>query len=120
MVQVLHATHHLRYTIAMTKRSELRKITDYETYFRCAGGHGIIREEVWVNRDNEVVRYNLAFLLPHLSRVDNGRVLGFDNAHGVHERHDMGKISIVPFKSYRDTSKRFFTEAEAIRRVYED
>jgi hypothetical protein len=60
----------------------LHKDTDYETAFWCAGGVGILREEVWVNAREEVVRYNLAFLLPHLFYRDNGRVIGFDNAHG--------------------------------------
>ena len=40
----------------------LRKETDYETRFRCAGGIGILREEVGVDEKGNVVRYNLAFL----------------------------------------------------------
>jgi hypothetical protein len=31
-------------------------------------------------------------LLPHLFKADNGRVLGFDNAHGNHERHYLGDV----------------------------
>lgn len=104
----------------MNERSGIRKETDYETRFRCAGGIGILREEVWVNGKNEVVRYNLAFLLPHLSGVDKGRVLGFDNAHGTHERHCMGEVKQVLFRGYLATAKRFFREAEMIRRSYED
>jgi hypothetical protein len=102
------------------KTADLRKETDYETRFRCAGGIGILREEVWVNGKDEVVQYNLAFLLPHLSRADKGRVLGFDNAHGTHERHYMGEARTVPFRGYLATAKRFYREAEAIRRSYED
>jgi hypothetical protein len=30
-----------------------------------------------------------------VSAVDKGRILGFDNAHGVHERHHMGQSSPV-------------------------
>jgi hypothetical protein len=104
----------------MGRRSDLRKETDYETRFRCGGGIGILREEVWVNGKDEVVLYNLALLLPHLSRIDNGRVLGFDNAHGAHERHYLGETSPVPFKGYLATAKRFYREAEAIRKGYED
>ena len=52
-------------------------------------------------RMEKVVRYNLAFLLPHLIYPDNGRVLGFDNAHGVHERHFMGTVQEVEFESYQ-------------------
>ena len=104
----------------MGRQTDLRKVTDYETRFQCAGGFGILREEVWVNRREDVVRYNLAFLLPHRFRRDNGRVLGFDNAHGVHERHSMGEVEAVQFKGYAATARRFFREAEAIRRSYED
>jgi hypothetical protein len=66
-----------------------------------------------------VVRYNLAFLLPHLFYPDNGRVLGFDNAHGVHERHFMGEVQVVEFENYESTANRFYVEVEAIRRSYE-
>lgn len=103
----------------MGSARRLRKDTDYETGFWCAGGAGILREEVWVDAREEVVRYNLAFLLPHLFYRDNGRVLGYDNAHGVHERHFMGKVERTEFTHYSKTSDRFYQEAEAIRRQYE-
>ncbi len=80
----------------------------------------MIREEVWVNPKDEVVRYNLAFLLPHLLGIDNGRVLGFDNAHGTHERHYMGKVTPAFFKDYVTTAELFYREVGEIRRSYED
>jgi hypothetical protein len=104
----------------MAARRRLRKEDDYETRFRCAGGIGILREEVWVDERGEVIRYNLAFLLPHLVSVDNGRVLGFDNAHGIHERHDLGEVTPMPYRGYPATAALFYREAEAIRRRYED
>ena len=104
----------------MGKSSRLRKETDYETQFWCAGGIGILREEVWVDETDEVVRYNLAFLLPHCSGVDNGRMLSYDNAHGVRERHFMGKADIAEFEDYVMTARRFYREAEALRRSYEN
>ncbi len=94
----------------------LRKDTDYETCFRFADGTGILREEVWVDAKGQVARYNLAFLVPHLSRLDKGRVLGYDNAHGVHERHFMGTVEPVEFKGYPATARRFYREVEAMRR----
>jgi hypothetical protein len=103
----------------MGSKIRLRKLSDYETKFRCAGGTGILREEVWVGSDGQVVRYNLAFLLPHISRIDKGRILGYDNAHGIHERHLMGKTKPVEFKGYPATARRFYREAEAMRRSYE-
>jgi hypothetical protein len=104
----------------MGRQVDLRKDTDYETRFRCVGGIGILREEVWINGKGDVVRYNLALLLPHLSKVDNGRVLGFDNAHGIHERHFNGEVRPVSYRGYLATARRFYREAEAIRRSYED
>jgi hypothetical protein len=58
--------------------------------------------------------------LPHLYAADNGRVLGYDNAHVVHERHHEGKVSPVPFNSYAETSELFYREVKAMRRSYED
>jgi len=103
----------------MAGRGHLRKDTDYETRFRCAGGIGILREEVWVDAQGEAALYNLAFIMPHLTRVDKGRILGYDNAHGVHERHFRGESHPVEFKAYSATARRFFREVEAIRRSYE-
>lgn len=104
----------------MGRRVRLRKEIDYETRFWCAGGIGIFRQEVWFNAKGEVARYNLAFLLPHVFSVDNGRVLGFDNAHGNHEPHYMGEVTLVPFTGYLETMSLFYREAEALRRSYEE
>ena len=103
----------------MGRKSRLRKITDYETGFRCAGGVGILREEVWVNGDEAVVRYNLAFLMPYLFAADHGRVLGYDNAHGTHERHFMGRVEPADFHSYAETARRFYREVQTLRKTYE-
>lgn len=97
-----------------------RKVRDYETAFPCAGGYGILREEVWMNEEDRVVRYNLAFVMPHLTRVDHGRILGYDNRHGHHERHFMGKRQAVDYEGFPSISERFYQEVAAIRRGYED
>src|ERR1035437_6362677 len=104
----------------MGGRGHLRKDTDDEARFRCAGGVGILREEVWVDGKDQVIFYNLAFLMPHLTGIDNGRVLGYDNAHGFHERHFMGETKPVDFKQYGATAKRFYREVEGLRRGYEE
>jgi hypothetical protein len=104
----------------MGRRSRLRKDTDDEARFWCAGGTGILREEVRVDEEDEIVLYNLAFLMPHLSAVDNGRILGFDNAHGIHERHFMGNANPVEFKSYSATADRFYREVGDLRKGYEE
>ncbi|MGD0732182.1 MAG: DUF6516 family protein [Terracidiphilus sp.] len=104
----------------MGRKTRLRKITDDECAFRCAGGVGILREEFWVNAKEEVIRYNLAFLLPHLSRADNGRILGYDNAHGIHERHFMGHAQPVEFHGYLNVFRRFQRKVAALRRGFKE
>ncbi len=119
-MQVLRYAHQLCYTWFVVRKSQTRKITDYETRFRCAGGVGILREEVWIDAKDEVVQYNLALILPHLFLQDNGRVLGYDNAHGYHERHFHGTSTKISFPGYPALSRRFYREAEAMRNRYED
>ena len=104
----------------MGRRLRLRKDTDAENEFWLRGGVGIIREEVWVNEKGEVVRHNRAFFLPHLFGLDNGRVLRFDNAHVVYERHYMGKATPTVFKDYPATAESFYREVGELRRSYED
>jgi len=57
-----------------------------------------------------VTRYNLAYINRAIHRGDNGRVLGFDNAHDYHHRHYMGKIEAVKFVSFEATQERFQQE----------
>jgi hypothetical protein len=45
-----------------------------------------------------------------VNQTDSGRVLGYDNAHGFHHRHYMGKIEAVAFVSFELTSKIFTSE----------
>jgi hypothetical protein len=46
-----------------------------------------------------------------LHQGDNGRVLGYDNAHDYHHRHYFGNISPVDdFVSYEDIIERFESE----------
>jgi hypothetical protein len=72
-----------------------------------------------VNAENEVVKYDLAFLLPHVSARDNGRVLGYDNAHGVHERLYQGSVEEVGLRKYPSTAARFYKEVARMRSSYE-
>lgn len=76
-------------------------------------GGGLLSYEVWgyVERGRTVVtRYNLAYINHSIYQGDNGRVLGFDNAHGYHHRHYMGEIEAVEFVSYEATQERFQQE----------
>ena len=69
--------------------------------------------EVWGYRkqgNTFVTRYNLAYINHDMYQGDNGRVLGFDNAHGYHHRHYMGRIEELAFVSYAATQERFQQE----------
>ena len=76
-------------------------------------GGGLLSYEVWGYEEQGktiVTRYNLAYINHAIFRGDNGRVLGFDNAHGHHHRHFMGEVEAVEFESYEATLERFQRE----------
>ena len=80
-------------------------------------GGGLLSYEVWGFREQGrtvVTRYSLAYVNHAIFQDDNGRVLGFDNAHGHHHRHYMGMVESVPFVSYEATLERFQREWIAI------
>jgi hypothetical protein len=99
----------------MARRQELTKVVDETTRVRCNSGMGIIREEVWTGKDNRIAKYNLTFIHHRLSRMDNGRVLGYDNAHGVHERHCKGEITIHAFTTYEALVETFLEEVRVLK-----
>ena len=76
-------------------------------------GGGLLSYEVWGYAEKGktvVTRYNLAYINHAIHRSDNGRVLGFDNSHGYHHRHYMGKVEAIEFKSFESTQERFQQE----------
>lgn len=75
----------------------------------------MLRREVWVDEKGKITRYNLAYINLQLFSGDNGRVIGFDNAHGYHHRHYYGKVEAVSFTSYEDTEMLFEKEWLALR-----
>jgi hypothetical protein len=79
-------------------------------------GHGIIREEVWVDGSGAVAKYNLAFINHFLFSQDNGRVLGYDSSHGGHHRHFKGKVTFLVFEKYEVLLEQFLAEVAGLRR----
>ena len=78
-------------------------------------GNGTIRRQIWHDDEKKVTRYSLAYINHHLFSGDNGRVLGYDNAHGYHHKHEMGTIVPTHFKIFADIEKQFQQELEVIR-----
>jgi hypothetical protein len=84
---------------------------------KAKSGGGLLRYEVWGYQEKGktvVTRYNLAYINHDICSEDNGRVLGFDNAHGYHHRHHMGQVEPVEFESYEATLERFQQEWQDI------
>jgi hypothetical protein len=77
-------------------------------------GNGILRRQIWVDGRGEVTRYSLTYINYHLYSGDNGRVLGYDNAHNYHHKHYMGTIEPVTFNNFLDIENRFQQEFEAL------
>lgn len=97
-------------------RSAFIKAEDVEYHLRCASGaSAIYREEVWEDKAGNVIKYNLAFIHFGMCVQDHGRAVGYDNAHGRHERHFMGEVQEVEFISYEATLRRFQDEVRRYR-----
>jgi hypothetical protein len=89
-------------------------------------GGGVIRIEVWQDTSTGIcVRYNFAYVNGDMSALDNGRVVGFDDAHHYpgftsrHHRHWMGKL--YENKAIFDLSeidRRFDRFLRKLRRIY--
>jgi hypothetical protein len=93
-----------------------QKVQDVSTRLASKRGNGILRREVWVDGKGKVVRYNLAYINHDIFQGDNGRVLGYDNAHGIHHRHYKGRMEPVAFKNFEDIEERFESEWTAFSR----
>jgi hypothetical protein len=91
------------------------KVTDEVATIGCVAGDGLIREEVWEDTAGQVVRYNLAFINFHLFKRDNGRVLGYDTAHGHAHRHFAGSVEEIKPAGYGDILDRFIAEVGELR-----
>jgi hypothetical protein len=79
----------------------------------CPGGRRrgvLVRVRADFSRSGKLLRYSLVLIDHRNHAADNGRVLGYDNAHGYHHRHTAGKVESVEFISYEDTLRQFEAE----------
>jgi hypothetical protein len=65
----------------------------------------LVRIQVEFSRTGRLLRYSLVLIDTQNQAADNGRVLGYVNAHGYHHRHHLGKVEPVEFQSYEDILK---------------
>src|SRR6266581_1370647 len=69
-----------------------------------------LRVEVWAYEEGKVIRFNLAYIDPTDFAGDNGRVIGYDNAHGQTHRHFRGEVTPLGRMSYEEAATAFFDE----------
>lgn len=79
----------------------------------------VLKEQVWFE-DGKVTAYSLAYINLQRCSVDNGRLLGYDNSHGFHHRHFMGKVEAVDFTTYAAHVKRFIEEVHELWRIEDE
>lgn len=78
-------------------------------------GGGVLKERVIrAIPSKEVIQYALAYINPRIFSGDNGRVLGYDNAHGFSHKHLMGEVTREPFTGYEALYDRFDAEWKEI------
>ena len=101
------------------KRQFQEKIIDDTFVLKRPRRGARLREEVWQTADGKVTKYTLAYINHLVCQVDNGRVLGYDNAHDSHHRHFMGQVEPVEFMDYQSLAKRFQEEVRELWRLEE-
>jgi hypothetical protein len=74
---------------------------------RRLGGGKLKEFVVRETRTRTVLRYSVAYINPQAFAGDNGRVLGYDNAHGRRHRHFLGVETDVPSMRYEDLLRLF-------------
>lgn len=69
-----------------------------------------MKEFVEQDSSGKLQRYALAYINPAIFTGDNGRVLGYDNAHGYPHRHFMGITTPEPDLSWESVRDKFERE----------
>ena len=83
------------------------KVVDEKYIVPAILGGGLIKFEAW-ELEGKVVKYNMVYINQNLFANDNGRVLGYDNAHSFHHKHYFGEIvELEDFVSYQDQVRQF-------------
>ncbi|TSE29274.1 DUF6516 family protein [Tepidimonas taiwanensis] len=97
-----------------------RKVIDERIVTR---GGGVIRIEAWEIGRGEIVRYNMAYVNPAISRRDNGRLVGHDNSHryagfaSEHHHHWFGCVAHNGrFRSFEEELSRFELSLKRLKR----
>ena len=79
----------------------------------------LLKEQIWFE-EGKVVAYSLAYINLKQCPLDNGRVLGYDDSHGYHHRHFMGRVQAVEFSTYAALAERFIGEVHELWRTEDE
>ncbi|HHS91848.1 MAG TPA: transcriptional regulator [Campylobacterales bacterium] len=91
----------------MPKKNRYTKIIDEKFVLPSQKGGGVIKFEAW-EYEEQIVKYNMAYINKNIFPNDNGRVLGYDNSHNYHHKHYLGDIyEVDDFISYEELVERF-------------
>jgi hypothetical protein len=83
------------------------KIVDERFIVPEENGGGLIKFEVWEHQ-GEVAKYSMVYINKAVFPGDNGRVVGYDNAHDYHHKHYFGNIfPVTDFVNYEEMVDRF-------------
>lgn len=82
-------------------------LSTYSCKISSKKGGGLLNFSVLQDDSGNVIEYSMAYINHMITTKDNGRVLGYDNAHGIHHRHCLGKYEKIEFISYEETLKNF-------------
>ncbi len=92
-------------------KNTFKKIVSEQFPINPKRGGGILKIEAWEDEKGEIVKYSMAYINHLIFSGDNGRVLGYDNAHNFHHKHYFGEISeLTDFTSYQNLVDRFEKE----------
>lgn len=84
------------------------KVVDESHKIADKRGNGKLRREIWVDEvSRKITRYDLAYINHNIHVGDNGRVVGYDNAHDGHHRHYFGVVEPIEFVSFEETEACF-------------
>lgn len=116
---MLHNKLRLIYNIFIKKKTNSKtKLHEFNYEIRQKRGNGILSLRTIQDLDGKVIEYSTAYINHKIFAKDNGRVIGYDNAHGIHHRHIFGKYEVVEFESYEQILARFEKEWKEYHEKY--
>ncbi len=92
------------------KKRNLIKVLDETITISKKKGNGILKFLANTDEKGNLISYSLTYINPNIFNKDNGRILGYDNEHGYHHRHYMGKEESITFLTFEEIKERFETE----------